>query len=263
MSWIQFQGEIWPATNGEADLRVHVLPPDVGCPRVSWSLDLFQFIEAKEPLPGRPKMERWINVELTNFTVPERDWRRLSHLEIRADPAWQTAQEFIGPYGHSHHLPKVEVSVTVMHLYADKQEDAGRFCWIAHDFMLRFGTRDGWAFPCELDAWMIPAEEYYRKTPETREEAARFAAGPPNLRVLTRAQFVGGTIELARCGPDPLPTARRMLREQTGCEELFQTEAKWWLRHTPDHKEIVPVPVGWRSSVNFATAPAKSPTAAA
>ena len=40
MSWIQLHDEVWPATKDEADLRVYVHPPDVGCPRVSWDLDV-------------------------------------------------------------------------------------------------------------------------------------------------------------------------------------------------------------------------------
>jgi hypothetical protein len=253
MSWIQFQGEVWPVTAGNAELRVSVHAPDVGCPRVSWRLELFQAIEPKAPLPEGPNTERWINVELTSFTVPVRDWREFANREIRADAAWQAEQEFVGPYGHCHHLPKVEVSMTVLKQYAAKESDAGWFYWVGHDFVLRFGSRDGYAFPCELDAWLIPKEEYYRKTPETPAEAVRFAEGPPNLRVLTRAVFEGGGIDLARCGTDPLPVARNILREQAGWNELLEPQLEWHLRHTPDHKELVRMPPGWRSSVSFFT----------
>ncbi len=253
MSWIQFQGEVWPVTDGSAHLHVYVLAPDVGCPRVSWWLELFQAIEPKAPLPEGPNIERWINVELTSFTVPVREWREFANREIRADAAWQAEQEFLGPYGHCHHLPKVEVSMTVLKQYAAKESDADWFYWVGHDFVLRFGSCDGYAFPCELDAWLIPKEEYYRKTPETPEETARFAEGPPNLRVITRAVFEGGGVDLARCGTDPLPVARNSLREQIGWDELREAKLQWHLRNTPDDKELVRMPPGWRSSVSFFT----------
>ena len=90
------------------------------------------------------------------------------------------------------------------------------------------------------------------KSKQTAEQVARFADTPPNLRVITRAVFKGGSVEVPRCKGDPLPTARRLLREETGCEEMFAPEVKWALRQTPDRKEIVSMP-GYRSTVSFST----------
>jgi len=63
--------------------------------------------------------------------------------------------------------------------------------------------------------------------------------------------------EVPRCGDDPVPLAPRLLREETGCQEMFSPEVSWTLHHTPDRKEIVPMP-GWRSTVRFSTTPPKT-----
>ena len=255
MSWIQLHDEVWPVTKGEADLRVHVLPADVGCPRISWNLAVSHYIKTEPPpAPGHPGVDRWLDIELGRLILDLRDWRRLAGLEIRADAAWHATQEYVGPYAHCYNSPRVTVFRTVLKHYAARAGVAsGRADWVAHDFILRLGTRDGWSFPCELDAWLIPSDEYYRLTPETPEEAARFAEGPPNFRLVTRATFVSGTVELTRAAAaDPVAHARQVLSEEVGCESMLKPELEWWLRHTPDNEKIVPMP-GWRSHVSFRT----------
>jgi hypothetical protein len=148
----------------------------------------------------------------------------------------------------------VTVHQTVLKPYAQRAGvKAGRTGWIAHDFILRLGTRDGWSFPCELDAWLIPEDEYYRLAPETPEAAARFPEGPPDFRLVTRATFASGTVELTRsAAADPPAQAREILRAQIGCEARLEPHLNWQLRQTPGREEIVPMP-GWRSGVNFFT----------
>lgn len=258
MSWLQLHGETWPVTDDEADLRVHIHAPDVACPRVSWELDVSHYIRPENPPAGHPGIDRWLDIELGGLILNLRDWRQLAGLEIRADAAWHATQEFFGPYGHSHNSPRVMVHQTILKPYADSAGvEAGRKEWIAHDFILRFGNRDGWSFPCELDAWLIPKDEYYRTMPETPEEAARFVEVAPNFRLVTRATFMSGNVDLTRsAAADPMSHAREMLREQTGCDAMLRPELKWMLRQTPGNEEIVPMP-GWRSHVHFFTTPAK------
>lgn len=255
MSWIELHGETWPVTKDEADLRVCVHPPDVGCPRVWWTLDVSHYLHAdKPPRPGNSGVERWLDIDLGSFVLNLRDWRRLAGLEIRADAAWHATQEFVGPYGHSYNSPRVTVYRTEVKKPAEGEEvDSVRSEWIAHDFILRLGNRDGWSFPCELDAWLIPGEKYYRLAHETPEEVTRFAEGPPNFRLITRATFVSGTVELTRgAADDPAAHAREVLSELVGCETMVKPELKWMLRQTPGSEEIVPMP-GWRSDVDFRT----------
>jgi hypothetical protein len=259
MSWIQLHGEVWPVTKDEAELRVYINASDVACPRTWWVLEVSHYTKSGEPpAPGRPDLDRWLDIELGDLIFGVRDWRRLAGLEIRADAAWHATQEFIGPYGHSYNSPRVTVHQTVLKGYAEKEEvEAGRKEWIAHDFLLRFGNRDGWSFPCELDAWLIPKEKYYRRTPETPEETARFPEGPPNFRIVTRASFAQGTVDLTRAAAaDPISRAREVLLEEIKCDTMLKPELKWMLRQTPECEEIVPMP-GWRSSVHFHTPASK------
>lgn len=258
MSWLQLNGEVWPVTDDEAQLRVHIHPVDVACPRIWWDLDMSHSIHPVNPLPGAPGTDRWVDLELGGLILNVPDWRRLAGLEIRADAAWHATQEFIGPYGHCHNSPRVTVHQTVLKPYAARAGvEAGRTGWVAHDFILRFGNRDGWSFPCELDAWLIPEADYYRRIPETPEETARFPERPPDLRVVTRATFTGGSVELPRAAAaEPEAHAREILREETGCETMLNAKVNWMLRQTPAHEEIVPMP-GWRSTVSFFTQPVK------
>ena len=72
---------------------------------------------------------------------------------------------------------------------------------------------------------------------------------------MTRATFVSGSVGLTRqAAADPVARAREILREETACEPMLRTELKWMLRHTPENKDIVPMP-GWRSDVHFFTPP--------
>jgi hypothetical protein len=255
MSWIQLHDEVWPVTKDEAELRAYINAPDAACPRVQWILDVSHYLSTDEPpAPGRPGLDRWLDIEVGGLIFGVRDWRRLAGLEIRADTAWHATQEYIGPYGHCHNSPRVMVHQTVLQGDAEREGvEAGRKAWLAHDFILRFGNRDGWSFPCELDAWLIPEEDYHRLTPETPEATARFAEGPPNFRIVTRASFAQGTVDLTRAAAaDPVARAREILREEIGCDTLLKPELKWMLRQTPAREEIVPMP-GWRSSVHFHT----------
>ena len=101
---------------------------------------------------------------------------------------------------------------------------------------------------------MIRGDDYSRNEPEDPAEIAPFASTPPNLRVITRALFVGGTVSVPRSGGrEPVAAARASLREAIGYDdELHKPEIKWALRSTADRKEIVPM-TGWASNVQFST----------
>ena len=204
-------------------------------------------------MPGKLNIARSLHVEIEEFTVPFADYRRFAGLEIRADSDWHRAQEFVGPYGHSHHAPRVRATEYVLAEHAQNPDDAGLFSYLAHDFILRFGARDGWFFPCELEAWLLPEAEYYRREPETAETVAHFPTRPPDLRVLTRVEFTGGFIAMPRCGLNPVPAASTAIRELTGCEEVCHPNVNWHGRMKRDYKGIEPLPPGWRSTVSFAT----------
>jgi hypothetical protein len=249
MSWVRLLGETWRATDDTAELHVHLWPEDAGYPRQSWSLSLRHNNTSDELDPLR----RYLQIEVFPLHFHEPEWRRLSGLEIRADARWHEANEFTQEHGRLD-ISTAEVRYgQVIAPPGKPSPPGGHDAWVAHDFILRLGTRDGLSFPCELDAWLIPAEEYYRAEPESVAETARFGEGPPNLRVLAQAVFNRGTIVMPRCGDDPLPLARRYLREAIGCEEMRNAKVEWALRAAHDKPdESVRMP-GWSSTVQFST----------
>ena len=249
MSWVQWQGETWEATEDEASLYVHIHAPDTAAPRVEWRWELFHIVCGEKKPDG---LDSYVSLMIDDLGFRERDWKRFSDREIVADAAWHEAQENTGAYGR---LRSSRVEMTVEKCEDEVPVSRHYEQWRAHDFVMRIGKRDGLTFPFELDAWMIPESEYYRDEPE--KEPVPFPSGPPNLRVIAAMVFLGGEVDLPRCGDDPLLLARKTVREETGFDEFKKLTLKWWLRQTPDRAKIVPMPPGWRSSVSFRTQAAK------
>ena len=253
MSWVQWLGETWETTDDDAEIDLHLWPPQAMCPRQSWSLSLNHYAWKEGAPEGGPKFERWIDMEVMNLGFQGRDWRDFSGMEIRGDAAWHAAQEHFNELGRLNSAG-VHLRATYVGNSPGNPSPIGKGeGWIGHDFILRLGERDGLAFPCELDAWLLPEEEFYRTVPETPAELARFGEGPPDLRVITRAVFTQGVVEVPRTD-DPLPLARRFLREEVALEEIHEPKIEWSLRHTRDFKGSEPMP-GWTSRVTFRTHP--------
>ena len=254
MSWVQWQGEVWPVTDDEATLNVHLWRKDAGCPWQTWNFDLIHMLKTDNPESGERDCRKWISVEIADLHFHGNDWRRLSELEIRADSRWHDEHDYVHEYGR---MAMSQVSARAVRMAGepvDPKTGKRASNWVAHDFILHLGKRDGLYFPCELDAWMLREDEYYRPEPESAEEVARFPEGPPNLRVITRAMFWNVNVTTPQCD-DPEPLARRYVREAIGCEEIFQPEVSWMQRKAPDDS-YEPVP-GWASTVRFYTQPAE------
>ena len=128
--------------------------------------------------------------------------------------------------------------------------------WRGHDFLLRFGARDGLAFPCEIDAWLLPGEEYDRTEPETAAEVARFGEGPPDLRIMARAVFTSVTVKVPRTD-DPVAFAREALRSEVGLSEFHDPRLEWAVRRTLEGKGTEQMP-GWASTIYVRTQPTAS-----
>lgn len=257
MSWVQWQGETWQPTAHDAELRLHLSKPDSACPRLEWNFDLMHMEKADIPAEhddeGASRWKRWINVEIPVLQFPECDWRSIAGREIRADPAWHEAHDHLCEYGRLA-LALVTVTTAQRRRPGEPRRSGGQAHWHGHDFILRFGERDGFAFPCELDAWVIPNADYYRTEPEPAAALTRFAEGPPDLRVITRAVFTGGSVAVPRVGDDPLPWARRALLEATGCDAFHAPVIDWACRFDRAHDKTEHVP-GWASTVRFDTRP--------
>lgn len=250
MSRVIFQNEILPDTNDVADLYCYITPPDALGPRQSWYLELNHTIQTHDKATGLRTNYRSIGIEIHNLHFHEPDWRMFSNFEIRADAAWHDRHEYIDHYGG---LVRTSIAVREFRCrYTEDQKmiDPAYENWEGENFTLRFGRRDGYEFPLELDAWVFASEGYARTKPEPDDEAFRFPDTPPNLRVITSAFFLGGQTEVPRCGMDPLPTARTLIKQATGVEDPVRMGLEWPPRYSPDGKTHTRVP-GWRATVRF------------
>lgn len=242
MSWLQWNGQLWEANKDEATFNVFLRSPDAGGKRFVWIWYLFHNDRVRHP--DRDPPYRYLSVELMDLGFSE-DWRQLSRRVIRSSPAWQAEHEELNQYG----------LLSVPHIAVDgdwlqgQMDDDYAGSWKGDHFILRIGERDGYTFPCELDAWVQPEREYERTLPETPEELARGPTGEPNLRVITRARIGKANVQLPRCGNDPLPLARKYLEELTGLADMPVTDIDWWGPKPAHGKEAKAL--GWRCEVKF------------
>lgn len=233
---IHFRDYQWLTVQGYTHFEAMINTDDRTRDDVFWMLML-------RGVAGGPEWRRvqlWdrlsLRLEVSSFKPKLRDWRDLENLNFW-NPGPEDKESFIGPAG----LLDVD-----FHPKGGSTERAHSFL---NDAVWRVAARDeGW-----FTAWLIPDDEYHRGEPETPAEVARFAVGPPNFRLLTRATFAGGTVELTRrAAADPLAAARQSLVEQIACESVSKPAVNWHLRQTPDGAEIGPMP-WWRSYVQFNT----------
>ncbi len=245
---MQWQGEVWPSTDHEAELHLHLRAPGAACPRQSWSWALRHYPKAIER-NGEPARRRWISPDLIDLNLHEENWHNLANREIRADAAWHNLHETTNDHGRLN-LSEVITLFADPHPPAPPPDHRAHQWWHGHDFILRLGEREGFIFPAELDAWVIRREEYYRLQPEAEAEVARFSEGPPNLRVMARTRFNRCSVVVERC-EDPVPRAREYLRRAIGLDlPLGNPEITWTsYRKLPDGKSE-PRP-GWTSIVAF------------
>jgi hypothetical protein len=241
MSWVQWRGEQWETTDDDADLHVHLRAPDTGGKRFAWTWHLCH--NAPIYHEGRNPPCRFLTVEIGDLGFAG-DWRRLSGLVLRANAAWQEEHEHVGEYGRLF-VPNIFVSGD----YRKELKDEDGF-WEGDHFVLRLGTRDGHTFATELDAWLLPRTQYRRTTPESAAELARVPAGEPNLRVLARTRITEASVNLPRCGNDPVPLARAYLEEFTGLTDIPARSIEWWGPKLRGEENEAKAP-GWRCTVNF------------
>lgn len=255
MSYAQWQGRTWPTTTDEASLRVHLPPRDCPGALPEWDLELDHFVMSAERGPdGQRQILGALQLEISQLGLLPRRWHDLARQHVRADAAWYERTARFGPFGHRcHQCLEVTSYIPSAHPPAHSLGPAGRLEWCALDFEVRLGARDGLYFPCEIDAWLFPRGEFDRDEPETPEELATFGQGEPDLRIITRAKFSGGSIGMPRCGDDPWPQAQREILAALGPMHFARHQVDWHVHYPPHSGELVPRP-GWRSFIHFWTA---------
>jgi len=223
----------------------------MGGPRQNWSLQLNHKQTWPADVPRKYRMQRYLEVEILELGVEVRDLREFSGLVIRSTPEWLERVQQCGQYGHL-----VEPVVRMHHWRASPEtgEVVASESFLSLEWELRFGQLDECSLPCELDVWaLIPEEDFSRREPETAEDLARFAQGEPLLRVMARAEIVGGRVEMERCGNDPLPLARQRLHAAVGGLDVAGETLHWESNFvTMPEPKAVKEP-GWRSAVCFKT----------
>lgn len=249
MSWVQLRDEDWGAGSGRAELKLHLARPDAQAERQEWSLEVMHKKMRTAPLPGHGPAEKFLSLTLETLGLDLRDWRDLAGREVRADADWHARHFRPNEYGRL-----CESSLHVWeHIFADRARGSSEIEreWRAVDFTIRFGQRDGFDFPMELDAWLIPEDQFWRTTPETPEELARFGEGPPDLRLMATAKVWGGWVCLPACD-DPLALARRYLREELRFDEPWEPTVQWATRRWKGDLNVEPQEMReWPPTVHF------------
>lgn len=249
MSWIQWQGENIPTTQDAARLRCTIPAADMQGPRQKWALNLSHQV----PWPPEvPKKYRWlehVEVDLPLLGLQLRSLEDLSGLVLRSTPKWLLKVQESDDIGNL-----VEPALMMSHfkVSAETQEVLVNEEHLSVEWEVRFGQLDELTLSCELDAWsMLPEREFFREEPETQEELAKFAVGEPMLRLMMRVDITCVTMEMERCGEDPVPLAEQRLKEALGIGEEAWPQLAWEsnILAMPDHK-VVKEP-GWRSKVRF------------
>lgn len=255
MSWVALNGETWRTTLDAAEVALHLGRPDTQGERQEWSFELSHLVPRVDPLPGSSYAEKMLAIRLETMGLAVRDWRRLAGKEIRADAAWHEIHGRCHEYGRLRESSLEVAELIFLDPSQAHTETTRERTWRAHDFVLRLGERDGLAFPVELEAWLLPEEEYWRLEPESAEELARFGHGPPDLRMMATAWITRGWVDLPRC-QEPLRMAKRFLQEEVALDEMHEPLIQWGTRSKPGTGELEEMPE-WPATVYFQTEPGK------
>ena len=184
MSWVQLFGDTWRTTGDVVEFKLTLCRDDALCPRQVWSFALTHLMPRLVKDPALSHAKRMLDVEAETLGFSLRDWRELAGRELRADAAWHEKHGCCHEYGG---LLETSLGVREMDFSGPAPGGVGHVAirdWRAVDFVLRTGALGGLEFPVELDAWLVPKAEFWRREPECEEELARFGRGEPNLRVM-------------------------------------------------------------------------------
>lgn len=222
MAWVKLFGEIWCASPEPVEFQLTLWREDSVCPRQQWGISFQEVMQRIAKKPGESASEKSVVFDLDSLGLSLTDWRRLADREIRSTPAWHESAEFCHEHGHL-----VETAPRVMLMDFAEQVAGGDGSakvsdYRVTDFVLRTGSLDGNDFPVELDAWLMPESEYWRREPESPAELAQTPERAPDLQIMGTGIFAEGWLYLPACD-DPEALGRRILREEVRLERLYST----------------------------------------
>ena len=221
MAWVKLFGETWRSSPVPVEFQLTLWREDSACPRQQWGISLHEAMRQLEKKPGDCPTEKSVVFDLDSLGLSLSDWHRLADREIRSTLAWHESAEFCHEYGHL-----VETAPSVMLIeFADGDGSAKITDYRVTDFVLRTGALDGDDFPVELDAWLVPESEYWRREPESPEELAMTPQRAPDLQIMGTGTLAEGWVHLPACD-DPEALGRRILREEVRLERLYSAKVK-------------------------------------
>jgi hypothetical protein len=219
MAWVKLFGETWRASPEPVEFQLTLWREDSVCPRQQWGISFQEAMRRIAKKPGESASEKSVVFDLDSLGLSLTDWRRLADREIVSTPAWHESAEFCHEHGH---LVQTAPNVMLMDFTNELDGGANVSDYRVTHFVLRTGSLDGSDFPVELDAWLVPENEFWRREPESYAELADTPERAPDLQIMGTGIFAEGWICLPACD-DPEATGRRILREEVKLERLYKT----------------------------------------
>ena len=234
MAWVKLFGETWRASPEPLEFKLTLWREDSVCPRQQWGISFQEVMRRLEKKPGDCQTEKSVVFEMESLGLSLTDWRRLADREIVSTPAWQESAEFFHEYGRlAETAPTVMLVEFAGRVAGDDGEVKESNYRVTH-FVLRTGSLDGCDFPMELDAWLVPENEFWRREPESSAELAHTPERAPDLQIMGTGTFAEGWIHLPACD-NPEATGRRILREEVKLERLYETTVQPGSRQEQGH----------------------------
>ena len=175
---LNFHGKQWTADPGECRLTVAL--PLNGSSHAGgwWSLEI-----GARPNAAPRSRHRELRLSVHPLFLPAKSWRDLENTEVKVDALWQNMHEFVNEDG------EVQCSEAELQWWPEPNTSRAGY-WLSDEFHLRFGSRDGCNFVCELETALKPEKDYFLDPPAIR---ASDACSPSELLLVL------GQATLSRC----------------------------------------------------------------
>jgi hypothetical protein len=209
---IEFNGQRWNVTGCRlgASLPLH----HQTLPEAWWSLD----VEA-QPGNGRSDCESNLHLVAQPLFFTARHWRELEAMELRVDPVWQDAHEFVNDDG------EVQWTEAAVRWWPDRSVNRARY-WLGDDFTIRFGSWDRERLICEFEGMLEAEEDYHIDPPNVRPDSKLNRQPPATLLLMAQAVFSQCEIEVPADVPEPIEWARLKAARLLGLDAFSSTQVR-------------------------------------